>query len=134
MGTRSATDSPSLLWLAAAAQALEAAGLLVVVALNLSDLAGGQTYQKSNAVAVIVIEAIVVVGMAVVAAGIVRLRPWSRTPAVLTQVFAIIIGIVLIQAHRFGWGLPALVFAVAGLAGLFAPTSFRALHRPGGTN
>jgi hypothetical protein len=132
MGMRSATDSPSLLWLAAAAQALEAAGLLVVVALNLSDLASGQTYQKSNAVAIIGIELVVAVGMAVVAAGIVRLRPWSRTPAVLTQVFAIIIGIVLIQAHRFGWGLPALVFAVAGLAGLFAPTSFRALNRPGG--
>ncbi len=133
MGMRSATDSPSLLWLAAAAQALEAAALLVVVALNLSDLAGGQTYQKSNAIAIIGIEFVVAVGMAVVAAGIVRLRPWSRTPAVMTQVFAIIIGIVLIQAHRFGWGFPALVFAVAGLAGLFAPASFKALHRPGGT-
>jgi hypothetical protein len=132
MGMRSATDSPSLLWLAAAAQTLEAAGLLVVVALNLGDLASGQTYQKSNAVAIIGIEFVVAVGMAVVAAGIVRLRPWSRTPAVLTQVFAIIIGIVLIQAHRFGWGFPALVFAVAGLAGLFAPTSFKALNRPGG--
>jgi hypothetical protein len=133
MGMRSATGSPNLLWLAAAAQGLEAAGLLVVVALNLSDLAGGQTYQKSNAVAVIVIELIVAIGMAVVAAGIVRLRPWSRTPAVMTQVFAIIIGVVLIQAHRLGWGLPALVFAVAGLAGLFAPTSLRALNHPRGT-
>jgi hypothetical protein len=133
MGVRSATDPPSLLWLAAGAQALEAAGLFVVVALNLSDLAGGQTYQKSNAIAIIGIEFIVAVGMAAVAAGIVRVRPWSRTPAVMTQVFAIIIGIVLIQAHRFGWGFPALVFAVAGLAGLFAPASFRALHRPRGT-
>ena len=133
MGMRSATDSLNLLLLAAAAQGLEAAALLVVVALNLSDLAGGQTYQTSNAVAIIGIEFIVAVGMAVIAAGIVRLRPWSRTPAVLTQVFAIIIGIVLIQASRLGWGLPAIVFAVAGLAGLFAPNSFRALHRPGGT-
>jgi hypothetical protein len=132
MGVRSATDSPGLLRLAAAAQALEAAGLLVVVALNLSDFASGQTYQKSNAIGIISIEFVVAVGMAVVAAGIVRLRPWSRTPAVMTQVFAIIIGIVLIQAHRFGWGFPAIVFAIAGLAGLFAPTSFKALHRPGG--
>ena len=133
MGMRSATDSPTLLWLAAAAQALEAAGLLVAVAFNLSDLAGGQTGRKSNAIAFIGVEVIVAIGLAAVAAGIVRLRPWSRTPAVMTQVFAIIIGIVLIQAHRFGWGLPVLVFAVAGLAGLFAPTSFRALSRPGGT-
>jgi len=136
MGVRSATGSPSLLWLAAAAQGLEAAGLLVVVAVNLSDLAGGQTDQRSNAVAFIGVEVIVTIGLAAVAAGIVRERPWSRTPAVMTQVFAVIIGVVLIQAGRLGWGLPALVFAVAGLAGLFAPTSLQKLNRqlpPGGT-
>ncbi|HTU84117.1 MAG TPA: hypothetical protein VMF57_01010 [Solirubrobacteraceae bacterium] len=131
---RSATDSPNLLWLAAAAQGLEAAGLLVVVALNVSDLGGGQTDRRSNAIAFIGVEVIVAIGLAVIAAGIVRVRPWSRTPAVMTQVFAVIIGIVLIQAGQLGWGLPALVFAVAGLAGLFAPTSLRALHRPGGTD
>jgi hypothetical protein len=129
MGVRSATDIPNSLWLAAAAQALEAVGLFAVVAVNLSNLAGGQTYQTSNAVAVIVIELITAIGVAWIASGIVRTRPWSRTPAVMTQVLVIIIGIVLIQAHRFGWGFPALVFAVAGLAGLFAPTSFRALAR-----
>jgi len=132
MGMRSATGSPNLLWLAAAAQGLEAAGLLVVAAVNVSDLAGGQTDQRSNAVAFIGVEVIVAIGLAAIAAGIVRVRPWSRTPAMMTQVFAVIIGIVLLQAGRLGWGLPALVFAVAGLAGLFAPTSFRALSRPGG--
>ena len=133
MGMRSATDSPNLLWLAAAAQGLEAVGLLVVAAVNLSDLAGGQTDQKSNAIAFIGVEVIVAIGLAMIAAGIARVRPWSRTPAVMTQVFAVIIGIVLIQAHRFGWGFPALVFAAAGLAGLFAPTSLRALNHPRGT-
>ena len=132
MGMRSATGSPNLLWLAAAAQGLEAAGLLVVAAVNLSDLAGGQTAQKSNAIAFIGVEVIVAIGLAAIAAGIVRVRPWSRTPALMTQVLAIIIGVVLIQAGRLGWGLPALVFAAAGFAGLFAPTSFRALSRPGG--
>jgi hypothetical protein len=133
MGMRSATGSPNLLWLAAAAQGLEAAGLLVVAAVNLSDLAGGQTGQKSSAIAFIGVEVIVAIGLAAIAAGIARVRPWSRTPAVMTQVFAIILGIVLIQAHRFGWGFPALVFAAAGLAGLFAPTSLRKLHYPRGT-
>jgi len=132
MGVRSATGSPNLLLLAAAALGLEAVGLLVVVAVNLSDLAGVQPDHKSNAIAIIGIEALVAIFLAALAVAIIRLRPWSRTPAVMTQGFTIIIGIVLIQAHRFGWGLPALVFAVAGLAGLFAPTSFRALSRPGG--
>jgi|SRR5580692_7785234 hypothetical protein len=130
MGMRSATGSPSLLRLAAAAQGLEAAGLLVVAAVNLSDLAAGQTDQKSNAIAFIGFEVIVAIGLAAIAAGIARGRPWSRTPAVMTQVFAVIIGIVLIEAGRLGWGLPALVFAAGGLAGLFAPTSLRALNRP----
>ena len=130
MGMRSATDSLNLLWLAAAAQGLEAAGLLVVAAVNLSDLAAGQTDQKSNAISFIGVEVIVAIGLAAIAAGIAWGRPWSRTPAVMTQVFAVIIGIVLIEAGRLGWGLPALVFAAAGLAGLFAPTSLRALNRP----
>jgi hypothetical protein len=132
MGVRSATGSPNPLWLAAAAQGLEAAGLLVVAAVNLSDLAGGQSGQRSSAAAFIGVEVIVAIGLAAIAAGIARVRPWSRTPAVMTQVFAIILGIVLIQAHRFGWGLPALVFAAAGLAGLFAPTSLRKLNHPRG--
>jgi hypothetical protein len=130
---RSATGSPSLLWLAGAAQGLEAVGLLVVAAVNVSDLSSSQTDQKSNAIAFIGVEVIVAIGLAAIAAGIVRVRPWSRTPAVMTQVFAVIIGIVLIQAGRLGWGLPALVFAAAGLAGLFAPTSLRALNHPRGT-
>jgi hypothetical protein len=134
MGMRSATDSLNLLWLAAAAQGLEAVGLLVVAAVNVSDLAGGQTDQKSNAIAFIGVEVIVAIGLAAIAAGIARVRPWSRTPAVMTQVFAVIIGIVLIEAGRLGWGLPALAFAAAGLAGLFAPTSLRKLNHPRGTD
>src|ERR1700722_20097251 len=133
MGVRSATGSPNLLWLAAAAQGLEAGGLLVIAAVNLSGLAGGAPNQKSSSVAFIGVEVIVAIGLAAIAAGIARVRPWSRTPAVMTQVFAIILGIVLIQAHRFGWGFPALVFAAAGLAGLFAPTSLRKLNHPRGT-
>ena len=142
MGMRSAGDvrggqSPvtsegqgaPMLRVAAAAQAGEAAGLLVVVALNLSDLASGQTYQRSNAIAVIGIELIVAIGMAWIASGLARVRPWSRTPAVMTQVFAALIAIWLLEAHRFGWGIPVLLLAVAGFAGLFAPASLRALNR-----
>jgi hypothetical protein len=44
-------------------------------------------------------------------------------------VFTILIALWLLEAHRWGWGLPALLLAVAALAGLFAPTSLRALNR-----
>jgi hypothetical protein len=47
----------------------------------------------------------------------------------MTQVFTILIAIWLLQAHRYGWGVPALLLALAALAGLFAPASLRALTR-----
>jgi hypothetical protein len=131
MGMRSADGTPNLLLLGAAALGLEAAGLLVVIVSNLIDLADGHDYQKSGAIAIIVIEVIVAIGVAAIAAGVVRLQPWTRTPAVMTQVFTLIIAVWLLEADRVAWGLPALVIALAGLAGLFAPASLRKLSRPG---
>jgi hypothetical protein len=131
MGMRSADGTPNLLLLGAAALGLEAAGLLVVIVSNLIDLADGHDYQKSGAIAIIVIEVIVAIGVAAIAAGVVRLQPWTRTPAVMTQVFTLIIAVWLLEADRVAWGLPALVIALAGLVGLFAPASLRKLSRPG---
>ena len=129
MGLRSADGTPNWLLLGAAAQGLEAAGLLVVIAANLIDLADGHTYTRSNAAAIIAVEAIVAIGLAAIAAGIIRLQPWTRTPAVMTQIFTVFIAVWLLQAHRLAWGLPTLIVALAGLAGLFAPTSLAALSR-----
>ena len=116
---------------AAAAQAAEALGLCVVIVLNVIDSVSGNTWTASNATAQIVFEAVVAVGVAWVAYGIARARPWSRTPAVLTQVFTAMIAIWLLEAHRYAWGVPALLLAIVGLAGLFAPSSWRALARRG---
>jgi len=115
---------------AAAAQAAEALGLCVVIVLNVIDAISGNTWTASNATAQIVFEAVVAAGVGWVAYGIARARPWSRTPAVLTQVFTAMIAIWLLEAHRYAWGVPALLLAIAGLAGLFAPSSWRALARP----
>jgi hypothetical protein len=118
-----------MLLVAAAAQAAEAVGLCVAVVLNLVDAASGHSSTTSNAIGFIVLEAVVAVGVAAIAWGIVRVRPWSRTPAVMTQVLTAVIAIALLQADRYGWGVPALLLAVAGLAGLFTPSSLRALTR-----
>jgi hypothetical protein len=118
-----------MLRVAASAQAAEAAGLCAAVVLNAIDSASGRAWTASNAIAFIAVEAIVAIGVAWIASGIARARPWSRTPAVMTQVFTVMIAIWLLEAHRYGWGVPALLLAVAGLAGLFAPASLRALTR-----
>jgi hypothetical protein len=130
MGMRSAEVSrPPTLRLATAAQAAEAVGLGVAVVFNVVDSVSGNDSTASNAAAFIVLEVIVAIGVAAVAAGLARVRPWSRTPAVMTQVFTALIAIWLLEAHRFAWGVPALLLAIAGCVGLFAPASLRALTR-----
>jgi hypothetical protein len=121
-----------MLLMAAGAQAAEAVGLCVAVLLNAIDSVSGDAWTTSNAIAFIALEGLVAVAVAWVAWGIARVRPWSRTPAVMTQVFTILVALWLLEAHRYGWGIPALLFAIAALAGLFAPTSLRSLTRPRG--
>ena len=133
MGMRSAEGAqgttPPMLRVAAAAQAVEAVGLCVAIAANVIDSASGNDSTTSNAIGFIVVEAIVVIGVAWIASGLARVRPWSRTPAVMTQIITAVIGVWLLQAGRFEWGVPALLLAIAGLAGLFTPSSLRALTR-----
>jgi hypothetical protein len=118
-----------MLRVAVAAQAAEAAGLCVAIVANVIDSASGNAWTASNAIAFIVVEVIVAIGVAWIAFGLARVRPWSRTPAVMTQVFTALIAIWLLEAHRYAWGLPALLLAIAGFAGVFAPASLRALTR-----
>jgi hypothetical protein len=118
-----------MLRVAAAAQAAEAVGLCVAVVFNMIDSVSGNSSTTSNAIAFIVFEVIFAIGWAWISSGIARVRPWSRTPAMLSQVFTAMIALWLLEAHRYAWGVPALLLAIAGCVGLFAPTSFRALAR-----
>ncbi len=133
MGMRSpqgaAVSRPATLRLAAGVLAAEAAGLAVAGVLTAVDAASGQSYQTSSGIALAVFAFIVVAGLAWITSGIARARPWSRTPAVMTQVLTGIVAVILLQAHRCDWGIPALLLALAGLAGLLAPASLRALNR-----
>jgi hypothetical protein len=133
MGMRSGESregAPGMLRLAAGVQAAEAAGLCVAGVLAAIDAAGGRSSQASSGIALTLLAFIVAAGLAWIALGIARVKPWSRTPAVMTQVLTGVVAIYLLQAHRFDWGVPALLLALAGLAGLLAPASFRALNRP----
>jgi hypothetical protein len=124
---------PVPLTVAAGAQAAEAAVLAIAAVLSaIAAATPGESYQESSGVALTVLEFIVVAGLAWIASGLARVRPWSRTPAVMAQVCTGVVGIWLLQAHRFDWGVPALLLAIAGLAGLFAPASLRVLNRSGG--
>jgi hypothetical protein len=119
--------SPPALRAAAAVQAAEAVLVLVATALAGIDTATGRSYQFSSGVALTLIGVACAAALAAVAAGLARARRWSRTPALLTQLFVGIVGIYLLQGQRLDWGVPCVVLAVAGFGTLLAPPSLRAL-------
>ena len=119
-----------MLRVAAGAQALEALGLCAAAVAQVVEAATGNSYRASSGVGLAAMELITAALLAWIASGIIRLRPWSRTPAILTQLGCGLLAIVLLQAHRLDWGLPTLVVVIVGLAGLFYPASLKALARP----
>jgi hypothetical protein len=117
---------PSLLG-AAGIQAADAAIVLAASVLAGVDTATGQSYQVGSGIALTLIGLATAAALAGVAVGVARVRRWSRTPALLTQLFLGIVGIYLVQGHQYAWGLPCLALAVAGLVALLVPPSLRAL-------
>jgi hypothetical protein len=129
MGMASTANSPQMLRFAAAVQAIEAVGVLAAAIVALADTLGGHSATKSDGIGIAVLLAISASLMGCVAVGIAHVRPWSRTPAVLTQIIIAIVAVVLIQGGRYDWGIPGIVLVVVGLAGLLTPASLRALVR-----
>lgn len=115
--------------LAAAIQATEAAGMCVATAFSAAATITGKSYQTGSGIALTVIAFGTAVALAALAVGIARAKPWSRTPALLTQLFAGGAGLYLMDGNRLDWGVPTLILAAAGLGALLAPASIRALNR-----
>jgi len=110
-------------------QGLEAVGVLFASVLAGVDAGSGQSYHASSGIALTVIGIVTALALGYVAAGVAQARAWSRTPALLTQLFTGIVSIYLIQAARYEWGVPGLVLAAAGFVTLLVPPSVRALAR-----
>ena len=91
------------------------------------DTGSGRSYHLNSGIALTAIGVVTAVALGYVAAGLARGRRWSRTPALLTQLFAGIVSIYLLQGHRYDWGGPGLALALAGFAVLLVPPSMRAL-------
>jgi hypothetical protein len=129
MNSKRPAGRPPMLLMAAAVQAVEAAGLFLAAVLAAVDASSGRSYSASSGTALTVLAFLAAAILAWVASGIARAKPWSRTPAVMTQVAGGAVAVFLLQAQRFDWGVPAVALAVAGLVGLLTPASFRALIR-----
>jgi hypothetical protein len=130
MATRAAGARPVGLRLAAAAQAGEAVGMAVAAVFAAAATADGKAYELASGIALTLIAFGTAAGLAAFAVALDRARAWSRIPVAMTQLFVIIAGFTLLDGHRPEWGVPALLLAVACLAGLLTPASLRALNRP----
>jgi hypothetical protein len=120
-------QQPRTVLVLAGIQAIEAAGVLLAAILAGFDTGAGKSYVLASGIAITVIGVCTALALGLVARGLRAGRRWSRTPALLTQLFTGIIGIYLLQAPRYDWGIPAALLAVAGLAMLFAPASMEVL-------
>jgi len=120
-------QSPPTVRAAAAVQAAEAAVVCAASALSAADAAAGLSYQAGSGIALTLIGFGTAALLGLVAAGLARARRWSRTPALLTQLFTGIVGIYLVEGHQYGWGVPVLVLAAGGFITLLVPPSLRAL-------
>jgi peptidoglycan/LPS O-acetylase OafA/YrhL len=115
---------------AAIALAVEALGLCVAAVFAIVSTANGRSYQESSGVALTLIAVGAAAALSVLSMGVAKAKPWSRTPAVMAQLFVGGAGIYLLDGHRYDWGLPALLVAGVCLIGILAPSSLRALNRP----
>jgi hypothetical protein len=113
--------------IAAIVQLAEAVGILAAALMAGVDAISGKAYQHASGIAITVIGIATALALAYVARGLHSGRRWSRTPALLTQLFVGIVAIYLVQAPRLDWGVPAIVLAVAGVGALLAPDSLRVL-------
>jgi peptidoglycan/LPS O-acetylase OafA/YrhL len=117
---------------AAVVELAEAVLVLVASLWAAIATATGNSYQTSSGVAITIIGVGTACVLALVARGLRRARRWTRTPAMLTQLFTGIVAVYLLQSGRLEWGIPTIVLAVAGLAALLAPASLSVLT-PGRT-
>jgi hypothetical protein len=128
--------TPPTVQILAVIEAVEAAGVLLAAILAGIDTGSGKSYHLASGIAITIIGFATAIALGLVARGLLAGGRWTRTPTMLTQLFVGIVGIYLVQAPRYDWGIPALLLAVAGFGMLLAPPSLERLtpgrvHKPG---
>lgn len=112
--------------LAVVATALEALGLAAcAIGLAFYRLSGHRPFDTGDLWAVVAMAAIGAIGLGLVVRGLARAQRWARSPSLLTQLIGLPIGINAIGHGAALFGIALLVCTLAGLFGLFAPSTSR---------
>jgi predicted alternative tryptophan synthase beta-subunit len=112
---------------AAAVEALEGVVVLALGVFVGADAVTGRPHDMASAIALAFMAVLAGVCLLLVGRGLWQVRRWSRAPALLTQIFAIIAAISMVQSRRQALGAIVIVIAVIGAAALLSPPSTRAL-------
>jgi hypothetical protein len=89
--------------------------------------AGHHAHDVMDAWMVVILAGIAAVALGWVARGLARRRRWARSPAVLVQLLALPVSYNALGNGAWWLAVPLLACAVAGLVGLFAPSTTAAL-------
>jgi hypothetical protein len=118
---------PITLSAAAAIEAVEGAAVLAVGLFVGIEAIIGSPNDLASAVVLALMAVAAGIGIIAVGRGLWQTRRWARAPALLTQIFAVIAAISMIQSRRQAVGVVLIALALAGAATLLSPASTRAL-------
>jgi hypothetical protein len=111
------------------ATGVEALGLAAsAVGLSLYKLLGHRPFDSGDLWAVVGMAAVGAIGLGLVVRGLAHAQRWARSPAVLTQLIVLPIGVTTIVHGGELIGIPMAVCGLVGLIGIFAPSTTQRLN------
>jgi O-antigen/teichoic acid export membrane protein len=121
------------LLVAVIATGVETLGLAAsAIGLSFYKLSGHRPFDSGDLWAVVVMAAVGTIGLGLVVRGLARVRRWARSPAVLTQLIVLPIGVTTTLHGGELVGIPLAACALVGLVGLFAPSTTQRLNDSSG--
>jgi hypothetical protein len=118
---------PAALSAAAAIEAAQGAAVLAAGCYVGVKAIAGHPHDLASAITLGLMVLLGGAGIIAVGWGLWRVRRWGRAPALLTQVFAVIVAVSFIQSHRQLLGALLALAALAAAIALLSPPTTRAL-------
>jgi hypothetical protein len=115
--------------LAGAVLGLQALGLLVATGIEVQKLATEHVDKLSQAVGALVLTLLGAATLAGLGYAVAQARGWARSPVIVIQILAVLVGLSLFGQHQWGYGVLVLGLAVVELGLLATPDARTALGR-----
>ncbi|MEU0482873.1 hypothetical protein ABZ260_27265 [Streptosporangium sp. NPDC006013] len=122
------SNRPMTLTVAAAVMAVEGTTALLLGGYVGVETVIGRSSDLMTSIAVAVCGIIIGAALLWVGWGMIQVERWTRSPGVVTQIFAIPISVTLIQSDQLVIGISLITLVVIGLVTLLSPPTTHALY------